>query len=529
MKGNYSRADIEAFRPEVVVIGAGLVGIAIVRQLAKASVKVLLLPGGSESSDLNSTNLATGSSIDLSQHEPLEENRPRIIGGNSKLWGGRIAALDQDDFLSRPWLGLQSWPISKSEIDSYIDSAADNFDAKISSFTGESGVEIEAAPGFDTPEIFSNSFETWVMHRDLYGFRAKEIQNSKHILLAENYHAVSLEVEDQTEYLKSVKIGKISQEPFQIASQFAIIAAGAIENSRLLLILRNQYKNKLPNLSSHIGEKYTTHTLTRIPSIVRPDALKVDSVSIGSLQVKRAIRLNYSLKEKMGIGNAIVTFTPPDLKLSSTRSIRHHSVRVIQKYGLQLPSKIWNYRSTISQSLRMGLNSSNNIKSQNNYPFMLLWGEHLPNSQSRIVLGEKMDSFGQPLAEAFIKFSELDKLTLLETAKFINNRIDILRLSPASIDWHQVSASIDEDLEYPNSHGHQIGGTIMGDPINGGVTNNFGEVHGVRGLYCGGSSLFPTSGYAAPTLTAMALGIRTADQIITKLGKSKSVFSDSQK
>jgi choline dehydrogenase-like flavoprotein len=41
-------------------------------------------------------------------------------------------------------------------------------------------------------------------------------------------------------------------------------------------------------------------------------------------------------------------------------------------------------------------------------------------------------------------------------------------------------------------------------------------VHGVANLYVAGSSVFPTSGYANPTFTIVALALRLADHLKTK-------------
>jgi choline dehydrogenase-like flavoprotein len=38
-------------------------------------------------------------------------------------------------------------------------------------------------------------------------------------------------------------------------------------------------------------------------------------------------------------------------------------------------------------------------------------------------------------------------------------------------------------------------------------------VHGMTNLFVAGSSIFPTSGYANPTLTLLALALRTAEYI----------------
>jgi choline dehydrogenase-like flavoprotein len=42
-------------------------------------------------------------------------------------------------------------------------------------------------------------------------------------------------------------------------------------------------------------------------------------------------------------------------------------------------------------------------------------------------------------------------------------------------------------------------------------------VHGLSNLFVAGSSLFPTGGFANPTLTIVALALRLADHLKTQL------------
>ncbi len=56
------------------------------------------------------------------------------------------------------------------------------------------------------------------------------------------------------------------------------------------------------------------------------------------------------------------------------------------------------------------------------------------------------------------------------------------------------------------------------DPKFGVVDANC-QVHGVANLFLAGGSVFPTGGYANPTLTMIALGIRVADHV-------KAILSD---
>ena len=60
---------------------------------------------------------------------------------------------------------------------------------------------------------------------------------------------------------------------------------------------------------------------------------------------------------------------------------------------------------------------------------------------------------------------------------------------------------------------HHMGTTRMADDPKRGVTDHQGRVHGFGNLYVAGSSLFPTGGWANPTLTIVALALRTADHL----------------
>jgi choline dehydrogenase-like flavoprotein len=60
---------------------------------------------------------------------------------------------------------------------------------------------------------------------------------------------------------------------------------------------------------------------------------------------------------------------------------------------------------------------------------------------------------------------------------------------------------------------HQLGGLRMGKDASDGVTDSFGRVFGCSNLYVASCAVFPTSGQANPTFTAVALAIRQAEHI----------------
>jgi choline dehydrogenase-like flavoprotein len=62
-----------------------------------------------------------------------------------------------------------------------------------------------------------------------------------------------------------------------------------------------------------------------------------------------------------------------------------------------------------------------------------------------------------------------------------------------------------------------MGTTRMHPDPRRGVVDANGRVHGIANLYVAGSSVFPTSGSANPTLTIVALALRLADHLQEQL------------
>ncbi|MEP6916320.1 MAG: GMC family oxidoreductase, partial [Acidobacteriota bacterium] len=61
--------------------------------------------------------------------------------------------------------------------------------------------------------------------------------------------------------------------------------------------------------------------------------------------------------------------------------------------------------------------------------------------------------------------------------------------------------------------GHHMGTTRMNSNPAQGVVDENCRVHGTSNLFVAGSAVFPTAGWAPPTLTIVALALRLADYI----------------
>ena len=68
---------------------------------------------------------------------------------------------------------------------------------------------------------------------------------------------------------------------------------------------------------------------------------------------------------------------------------------------------------------------------------------------------------------------------------------------------------------------HHMGTTRMHPDPRRGVVDANGRVHGIANLYVAGSSVFPTSGAANPTLTIVALALRLAEHVGRELAEGR--------
>ena len=133
--------------------------------------------------------------------------------------------------------------------------------------------------------------------------------------------------------------------------------------------------------------------------------------------------------------------------------------------------------------------------------------EQLPDPENRVTLhGSEKDRYGVPLPQIAYRLDDYVKAGLAEATKAHQEIFDALGTSGVN---HSPSAA---------GAGHIIGTTKMGaDPKNSVVDREL-RSHDHHNLFIVGSSVFPTSATANPTLTIAALSLRASLAIQRQLG-----------
>ena len=98
---------------------------------------------------------------------------------------------------------------------------------------------------------------------------------------------------------------------------------------------------------------------------------------------------------------------------------------------------------------------------------------------------------------------------------FLNVETTLRLLGESLIASEKGRVRIDNERLYqqPTGGGHIMGTTRMGTNRSNSVVDPDCRVHGYENLFVAGSSVFPTGGYANPTLTILALTLRLADTL----------------
>ena len=166
-------------------------------------------------------------------------------------------------------------------------------------------------------------------------------------------------------------------------------------------------------------------------------------------------------------------------------------------------------QTTVDDAVRL-------LASPNTSKIYRIWNmtEQTPNPDSRITLATERDRLGLRQVQLDWKLNSLDKESIRRTQQRIGQAIGRAGLGRLKL---ELNGDNTRWKSTPKGGHHHMGTTRMHTDAKRGVVDEECKVHGVSNLYVAGSSVFPTGGYANPTLTIVAMAIRLAEHIKREL------------
>ncbi len=533
----------------ICIVGSGPAAISMAMSLLEQRRKIIILAGGSWTETPENRELNKGFADPVMSHEPLEENRARVFGGASALWGGRCLPLDPIDFLERSWIPHSGWPITYEELASYYPRSLQLCEAGENNFHAHSvfpGTNKEIIPGLDNEDMVSHPMERW-SPPTRFAHKYREIlENNPHVFIYFDAHVTNLNVEKREDQIDSLTV-VIGDSVIKVIADKYIIATGGIENPRLLLASKSSFHpNGIGNQHDNVGRYYMSHLIGTFGSVDpdnRKEILFPFEIDKEGISCRRRWWLTPKLQQQEKVGNAIM-YLHRSINVKDGHKDPMESAIFVAKtsFGIlkqKSPKKI------VSGFRQSGTDLKNNtfylLKNMrvfipslfgaaykriahkkeplrlpsvhSKWLYLYFQTEHMPNPESRVTLSEVKDRLGVPMPVVKVAFSELDIETIFAAHKVFFERFEKLNKGKISYQEEGLRQFILDNIENFNSVAHHLGTTKMSnDPLTGVVDKNC-KVHGMQNLYIAGSSVFPTGGHANPTVTIVALALRLADHL----------------
>ncbi|WP_017653576.1 GMC oxidoreductase [Fortiea contorta] len=527
---------------DVCIVGAGPAGLTLAREFADTDLQVCLLESGGIDFDKNTQALSEGESVE-NLFGNLADLRRLQFGGTANSWSIRIGKneigvrhlpLEPIDFEKRDWLPYSGWPFNKSHLDPFYERA--QVVCKLGSFV----YDAESWQNEQTPQLpFKNHVMTSMFQ---FGPRAvftheyrEEIHRAKNITTYLHANLLSIETDDTAKTVTRLRVACLSGKNFSIRAKIFILAAGGIENARLLLLSNKVQKAGLGNQNDLVGRFFMDHPLVKCGKLIpaSPDVFKntalYDLRRVNNIPVMGKLGLTQEVMRREQLLNisAILFPVPKPVQLKAVNSLKtllslihnptlkkdtiKHIGNVIVGLDYILPAA---YGALTKQEPFLpslawgGWSRLSNIAGRFSEFEVLHQTEQAPFPDNRLTLTDEHDRLGRQKVKLHWRWHDIDIDTIKRSQ-------EILKAEFAQAGIGELQIERDGELPkliHPGAH-HHMGTTRMHDsPLQGVVDSNC-KLHDVANLFIAGSSVFPTGGFANPTLTIVALAIRLADHV----------------
>jgi choline dehydrogenase-like flavoprotein len=525
---------------DVCIVGAGVVGLTIAREFKRADFKTCIIESGGEKPDKPTQALYWGENVGLPYY-PLDTSRARFLGGSSHYWGVqlpgkgigvRLRPMDPIDFEEKEWVPYSGWPFPKEHLAPYYKRAQKvcqigpySYDPKDWNQTG-----LREELPFIEDRVHTTIFQFGL--RDVF-FKeyAKEIKQADNTTTLLHANVIEIETNETAKEVSRMRVACLGGNRFWVTAKIYILAMGGIEVPRLLLLSNKIQKSGLGNDHDLVGRFFMEHPHLWTGGFFPASVAISNSTGLyevfhkNGTHVMGKITLSESTIRKEGLLNW-VTSIHPSHRLSYNHYLEYDKPGVAAINEIKRILRKGQLNKSITNPVYNALSDPNSIfryiyrKAKNHVKRDFSRSKHItvyrlnpmveqaPNPESRVYLGTEKDSLDQPRIKLNWQLTPLDTYTITRAMEILDEELRRAKLGHLVIETKRDSVP-------RGIHGgwHHMGTTRMHSDPKYGVVNPNCRVHGISNLYIGGASTFPTSGYANPVLTTVALAIRLADHI----------------
>jgi choline dehydrogenase-like flavoprotein len=531
---------------DICVVGSGPAGLTVAHELRDRGLRICVLESGQVVKTEHADRLKrvrTEGEIVVADH-----SRERVVGGTSSTWDGLSAPLDSIDVEPRPWIASTGWPIDYAELCRYYTSAANRYGFPHPNLYAHEHIAALKADG-DYHFAWSRLTERILLaptRPQRFAALLRPFLASPDVDLYTDASVIELVGNPSRSAIEACEIRTRGDKALRIRASVFVLAAGGIENARLLLNSRDLGADGLGNDGGQVGRHFMNHPRNPQGTVLLDAELRHLPAYFGCLYRQRAaylaLRLDDHHQQSLGVLNSYVRLEPlypwsdvegVQLLINYIKSRRRLWER-LQSYKGEFAA-LRDYSETgddpgikilgVVPSLpRLLAAMARRPRPVSRYIFHRVFDKAIrprvsavrirnfmemePHPDNRVTLGPERDRYGKPLPLVKHSPTSLDRRSLVELHRALAHELRAAGLGTL------VSGLAEAD-PWPinNDASHHMGATRMGRSPTVSVVNADCRLHDVPNVYVAGSSVFPTSGYANPTYTIVALAIRLAGHL----------------
>ena len=507
-------ADADALHADLCIVGAGAAGIAMAMQFAGTPVRIALIEGGGMSGD----DTARGIYTVANRPTPRLEIDPLLtwhFGGNTNHWFGNCRPLDDADFEPREWIPHSGWPIRRQHLLPFYERAQ-----RLCGLGDFRAYDVNAYPPHlgqqpgevDPATLTHKTVQTCrvLSFAELYRPRLQEADNVRICL---NARALRLQANARGDTVCALEAGTAAGRRFRVSARAFVLAAGGIENARLLLCSDDGHPNGLGNAHDLVGRFFMEHPFIDIAighsRRARDPVFQHQRARVGGTTMWAQLALTDALMRRERLTGLSLWPAPPAVPSAGPTTGAGESpprpallaellTRVQNLHGnpAAVAARLWR---SVARRARADMPGAGY--------FLRVAFEQAPDPRNRVQLSSERDGFGQPTAELVYRFRDED---IRRYARSLTIAAQALGLDGQQLVEQMHRRFRDGQVYF---FWHHMGTTRMHPDPRRGVVDGDCRVHGLSNLFVAGSSVFPTGGTAAPTLTIVALALRLAEHI----------------
>lgn len=520
---------------DVCIVGAGPAGLTLANAMAGHGFDVILLEAGSSDPPVGGEDVTSTESVGLEYD--LAWSRAQGLGGSSLRWNIetpvgerhlRLRELDAIDFEVRQGVQRSGWPFGKAQLDPHYEEAWQLFGLRRPDGDRSFGETLEC-------RVLSFGPSATFVHR-----LAGAVSDHPRVRLLTSTSAVDIRTDEDPGRVSAIRCRTNDGEAFEVRASSFVLAGGGIENARVLLASRSTSPAGLGNHHDQVGRYFMEHP-HYLAGVLRGRIRPLPEwgmVATDGQTYETRFGLNPELVAAEGLLDGLFQVYPQPVKrpivTNPDGTLDQHAMDLLERLELKAgvgggppvtradimylgrrgPALTF---ETVKQILAYLAARRGKVARTGRTFAIEAMAEQEPRAESRVRINDnKLDAVGAPMGELDWQLSALDASSIVRTTELVGQGL------AAALGGRFHSTLPRDGIPKVTGGWHHMGTTRMSTSPQHGVVDVDGKVHGVGNLYVAGSSVFPTSGYANPTLTIVALTLRLG-QHLAKVLKGGSV------